>query len=220
VNEAEELRRVLPVIEALAPRVRVSVDTTKAAVAQAAISAGATLLNDVSATLWPVAAAAGAGWVAMHMQGSPRTMQQHPHYGDVVAEVRDFLVQRAQTAADAGVPEVWIDPGIGFGKRLPHNLALLARLDELCAVAADRGFGVMVGTSRKSFLGKLAPGTDGTPVAVADRLPGSLATATWAMLAGADMVRAHDVAPTVQAATLVPERDRLTMHDTRKAAGR
>ncbi|HEX2117644.1 MAG TPA: dihydropteroate synthase, partial [Acidimicrobiales bacterium] len=128
----EELRRVVPVVEALAPHVRVSIDTRKAEVAEAAIAAGATLVNDVSATLASVAAAAGpgVGWVAMHMQGDPRTMQDDPSYGDVVAEVTAFLVERA---AAAHVDEVWIDPGIGFGKTLEHNLALLARLDTLVA---------------------------------------------------------------------------------------
>ena len=113
VAEDEELRRVLPVIEALAPHVRVSIDTRRAAVAEAAVAAGATLVNDVSASLWPVAAAAGpgVGWVAMHMQGEPRTMQQAPAYDDVVAEVRAFLVERAERARAAGVDEVWIDPG-------------------------------------------------------------------------------------------------------------
>src|SRR5207237_188082 len=133
VDEAEERRRVVPVIEALAGRVRVSVDTRKAAVAEAAVEAGATLVNDVSASLHDVAAAAGVGWVAMHMRGEPRTMQQAPHYDDVVAEVRAFLVARANAAVDAGVREVWIDPGIGFGKTVDHNLALLAHLSQLVA---------------------------------------------------------------------------------------
>src|SRR6202167_3387762 len=116
VTEREELRRVVPVIEALAPHVRVSVDTVKRAVADAALAAGATLLNDISATLWPVAAEGGAGWVAMHMQGEPRSMQHDPRYDDVVAEVGAFLLDRARAAADGGVGEVWVDPGIGFGK--------------------------------------------------------------------------------------------------------
>ncbi len=199
VPVAEELRRVVPVVEALAPHVRVSVDTTKAEVAEAALAAGATLINDVSATLWPVAARCGAGWVAMHRQGTPATMQQAPVYDDVVAEVRTLLTDRADRAAAAGVREVWIDPGIGFGKTVAHNLELLAALDGLVAT----GRPVLVGTSRKSFLGLLAPGPDGAPAPVHDRLAGSLATATWALQQGAGMVRVHDVAPTVQAATLV-----------------
>src|SRR5579862_2562933 len=120
VAEDEELRRVVPVVAALAPHVRVSVDTVKPVVAEAAIEAGATLVNDISASLWPVAAAAGVGWVAMHMQGSPRTMQDAPHYDDVVAEVHGFLLERATTARAAGVAEVLVDPGIGFGKTVAH----------------------------------------------------------------------------------------------------
>jgi dihydropteroate synthase len=194
VDEAEERRRVVPVIEALAPSVRVSVDTRSAAVAEAAVAAGATLVNDVSASLWPVAAEAGVGWVAMHMQGHPATMQNDPHYDDVVAEVRRFLAERADRAAEAGVDEVWIDPGIGFGKTVGHNLTLLRRLPDL----VDTGYPVVVGTSRKSFIGRLTH-----DAAAHDRLEGSLATAVWAMVAGAAMIRAHDVGPTVQAARLV-----------------
>jgi dihydropteroate synthase len=195
----EELRRVVPVIEALSPHVRVSVDTVKSPVAEAAVAAGATLLNDVSASLWPVAARNGVGWVAMHRKGTPATMQDDPRYDDVVAEVRDLLADRARAAADAGVVEIWIDPGIGFGKALDHNLSLLAGLDVLVAT----GHPVLVGTSRKAFLGVLAAGPDGVPVPADRRLPGSLATATWALQQGAGMVRVHDVAATVQAARLV-----------------
>ena len=211
VSEAEELRRVVPVVAALAPAVRVSVDTTKAAVALAAIEAGATMVNDISAALWEVAASTGVGWVAMHMQGTPGTMQLDPRYDDVVAEVHRFLLDRAATAVAAGVSEVWVDPGIGFGKTLDHNVALLRHIPELAAA----GFPVLVGTSRKGFLGTVAPQVEGSaargaraapaarPAPVGDRLEASLATATWAMLAGASMVRVHDVGPTVQAATLV-----------------
>ncbi|MGH9264152.1 MAG: dihydropteroate synthase [Acidimicrobiales bacterium] len=189
----EELRRVLPVVEALAPHIRVSIDTRKAEVAEAALAAGATLVNDVSATLAPVAAAAGpgVGWVAMHMQGDPRTMQDHPTYGDVVAEVTGFLVERA---AAAHVDEVWIDPGIGFGKTVEHNLALLAHLDTLVAT----GYPVVVGTSRKGFLGRLTGGAEAD-----DRVEASVATAAWAMAQGVAMVRVHDVRPTVAAARLL-----------------
>jgi len=194
VDEAEELRRVVPVVEALAPHVRVSIDTTKAAVAAAALKAGATLVNDVSASLYEVAAAGGAGWVAMHRKGDPRSMQVAPRYDDVVAEVTAFLVERAEVARQAGVGEIWVDPGIGFAKLARHNLLLLRHLDTLVAT----GFGVLVGTSRKSFLGALAGGTPPD-----DRLEGSLATAVVAMARGAAMVRAHDVAATVQAARLV-----------------
>ncbi len=191
VDTDEELRRVLPVIEALAPHTRVSIDTRKADVAREAVAAGASLVNDVSATLAPVARAAGAGWVAMHMQGDPRTMQQAPAYDDVVAEVTAFLVERAGAA---GVDEVWIDPGIGFGKTMEHNLALLAHLDQLVAT----GFPVVVGTSRKSFLGRLTGGAEPE-----DRVEASVATAAWALSQGAGMVRVHDVAPTVAAVRLL-----------------
>jgi dihydropteroate synthase len=196
VSVDEELRRVLPVVEALAPHVRVSIDTRHAAVAEAALAAGATMLNDVSASLHAVAAGAGPGvaYVAMHMLGDPRTMQDDPRYDDVVAEVRSYLVARASAAVEAGVEEVWVDPGIGFGKTLEHNVALLAQLDSLVAA----GFPVVVGTSRKGFLGALL---DGAPAD--DRLEGSVATATWAMWQGARMVRAHDVRATVQAAQVV-----------------
>jgi len=199
VPEDEELRRVVPVVGALAPHVRVSVDTTKPAVAAAAVAAGATLLNDVSGTLWPVAAELGVGWVAMHMRGTPATMQDDPRYDDVVAEVHGFLRDRAARARAAGVGEIWVDPGIGFGKTDEHNLALLRHLPELVA----GGVPVVVGTSRKGFLGRLAPGPGGDPAPASERLAGSLATATWALAAGAAMVRVHDVAATVQAATLV-----------------
>ncbi len=195
----EELRRVLPVIDALAPHVRVSVDTSKEAVAEAAVAAGATLINDVSASLWPVAGRLGVGWVAMHRKGSPAEMQDDPRYDDVVDEVRDLLVDRAQRATAAGVSEVWIDPGIGFGKTLEHNLTLLAGLGTLVAT----GYPVLVGTSRKRFLGAIGAGPDGTPLPVADRLAGSVATATWAIALGAGMVRVHDVAASRQAAILV-----------------
>jgi len=199
VSEAEERRRVLPVIEGLAAHVRVSVDTVKPAVAEAAVGAGATLINDISAALWPVAASTGVGWVAMHMRGTPRTMQDDPRYDDVVSEVHAFVLDRARQATAAGVGEVWVDPGIGFGKTVDQNLALLRHVG---ALAGD-DFPVLVGTSRKSFLGRLSPTPDGRAAPVENRLAASLGTATWAMLAGAAMVRVHDVAATVHAATLV-----------------
>lgn len=202
VPEAEELRRVVPVVEALATDgARVSVDTRKAAVARAAVAAGATMLNDVGADNGAVAAELGVAWVAMHAQGEPATMQRAPRYDDVVGEVTAQLVARADAAVAAGVPEVWIDPGIGFGKTVEHNLALLAHLDHLVAT----GYPVLVGTSRKAFLGRLLGTSDGaTEVApVGDRLEGSLATATWAMTCGAAMVRAHDVRATAHAALVI-----------------
>lgn len=199
VDDAEERRRVLPVVAALAPHIRVSIDTRKPGVAEAAVAAGATLINDVSATLAPVAATCGVGWVAMHMQGEPATMQLSPRYTDVVGEVRQFLGDAAARAAQAGVEEIWLDPGIGFGKTMAHNLQLLRHLDEL----ADTGWPVLVGTSRKSFLGRLAAGPGLPPAPVDQRLAGSLAAAVWCMVHRAAMVRVHDVAATVQAARLV-----------------
>ncbi|MBI2710827.1 MAG: dihydropteroate synthase [Actinobacteria bacterium] len=206
----EELARVVPVIEALAPYVRISVDTRKAVVAEAAVAAGATLINDVSASLHEVAAREGVGFVAMHMLGDPRTMQRRPSYDDVVAEVRDFLVERAEAARRVGVDEVWIDPGIGFGKTVEHNLALLGAVGTL----AGTGFPVLVGASRKRFLGVMLAEADGgsgvprdqrdhqdhqDPVPVDDRLEGSVTSALWAIAQGAAMVRVHDVADTVAA---------------------
>ena len=200
VAEDEERRRVLPVVEALAPHVRVSIDTRRVAMAEQALAAGATLVNDMSASLWPVAAAAGpgVGWVAMHMRGDPRTMQQAPAYEDVVAEVRAFLVDRASAARDAGVEEIWIDPGIGFGKTAAHNLALLRATRSLAAT----GWPVLVGASRKAFLG-LVTAEGGVPAAADDRMEASLAAAVWAGDQGASMVRVHDVRPTVQALRLL-----------------
>lgn len=202
VAEADELHRVLPVIEALAAAgARVSVDTRKAGVARAAAAAGATMLNDVGAELGIVAAELGIAWAAMHVQGEPATMQDAPRYDDVVGEVLHTLVTRAEAARAAGVPEVWIDPGIGFGKTHEHNLALLAHLDAFVAT----GFPVLVGTSRKAFLGRLLGASDrtGVPAPVDDRLEGSLTTATWAMTCGAAMVRAHDVRATAQVALVI-----------------
>jgi dihydropteroate synthase len=204
VPEAVEMDRVIPVIEALAPRVRVSIDTMKPAVAAAALRAGASVVNDVSSKLWEVAAAGSAGWVAVHMQGSPATMQAAPHYDDVVSEVFGFVLDRAREALAGGVAEVWVDPGIGFGKTAAHNLSLLHHLPQLVAGAAEAGCaGVLVGTSRKRFLGLLAapPGSD-EPLGVEERVEGSLATAALAMVAGVSVLRVHDVAVTVQAARL------------------
>nr|MDQ2754761.1 dihydropteroate synthase [Actinomycetota bacterium] len=194
VPEGEELRRVVPVIEALAGAVRVSVDTRKRAVARAAVDAGATIINDISATLWPVAAETGAGWVAMHLPADPSVMQQYAHYDDVVAEVRDHLVGRASQAAAAGVGEIWIDPGIGFGKLADHNLMLLRHVDALVAT----GWPVLIGTSRKSFLGRLGP----SAARADDRLEASIASTVWSITRGAAMVRVHDVRPIVQAVRL------------------
>jgi dihydropteroate synthase len=206
----EELRRVLPVLEALAGSVRVSIDTTKRAVADTAIAAGATLLNDVSGTLWPVAADHGVGWVAMHRQGSPPDMQRNPAYLDVVSEVHGALVSLVWEASAAGVGEIWVDPGIGFGKTGAHNLALLGHLGRLVDEAGAAGAaGVLVGTSRKSFLGPFADPNSTGSLTMDERFEGSLATAVWAMTQGAGMVRVHDVLATRRAAALVGGSDRV-----------
>ncbi len=211
VGVDEELARVLPVVAGLADDVRVSIDTRHEAVARAAVASGASMVNDVSAGLGGVAAELGVGWVVMHMLGDPRTMQDEPRYDDVVAEVRDFLVGRAERAADLGVSEVWIDPGIGFGKDTAHNLELLARIDELVST----GWPVVVGVSRKRFLGVLTAASDAGPGSVPhhdgnvratpvdDRREGSVAVAAWAYSRGVGMVRAHDVRATVRAARVV-----------------
>ncbi|MCL6091996.1 MAG: dihydropteroate synthase [Actinobacteria bacterium] len=203
VVEPEELRRVVPVVRALAgmlqARTRLSVDTRSALVAEAAIEAGATIINDVSASLWPVAANRGVGWVAMHMKGEPSDMMSRAQYGDVVGEVGSYLAQRAERAAAGGVKEIWVDPGIGFAKTTAHNLALLGRLNELVAA----GWPVAVGVSRKRFTGAVAGGSEGVPVPAEDRLEASLAGAVWATACGASMVRVHDVKPTADAIRLV-----------------
>jgi dihydropteroate synthase len=200
----DELRRVLPVVEALAGSVRVSIDTTKPAVAEAAVEAGASLINDVSGTLWSTAAALGTGWVAMHRQGTPADMQRDPTYTDVVAEVRAALADLFERASAAGVGEIWVDPGIGFGKTKAHNLALLGALGGLVDDARTVGAaGVLVGTSRKSFLGTFADPARTDMLATDERFEGSLATAVWAMAQGVGMIRVHDVLATRRAAALV-----------------
>jgi dihydropteroate synthase len=207
VSEDEELRRVMPVFEALARddrvtsgRARLSIDTTTPAVARAAVGAGATMVNDVSASLGEVAAETGAAFVAMHAKGTPAEMQDDPSYDDVVGEVSAYLADRARAANAAGVQEVWIDPGIGFGKTAHHNLALLRALGQLTAL----GWPVVVGTSRKTFLGRIAAGgPDAPPLPPSERFEGSLATAVWSMACGAAAVRVHDVRATVQAARIV-----------------
>ncbi len=198
VEEAEELRRVLPVVEALAAHGRVSIDTRKPAVAAAALAAGASIVNDVSASpaLAAVAARGRAGYVAMHMRGTPETMQRDPRYDDVVAEVTAHLTAAARAARAAGVEEVWIDPGLGFGKTAAHNLSLLRHLDVLVAT----GWPVLVGASRKRFVQVLTGATSPT-----DAEEGSLAAAVVAAAAGAGMVRVHDVAPAVQAMRILAD---------------
>ena len=206
-----ELARIVPVIEGLtsAASVPVSVDTTKAGVARAALETGATVVNDVSAgrldpDILGVTAAAGAGFVAMHMQGEPRTMQLDPTYDDVVGEVGDFLIERVEAAHAAGIARgaVAADPGIGFGKTVEHNLQLLAALPSLAArVPAP----LLVGTSRKTFIGRLLARAIGAPadLTVDERDEGTLATVVWAVERGASIVRVHDVTPAAQAIRLL-----------------
>lgn len=196
VGAEEELARVEPVVAGLAGTATVSIDTSKAAVARAALDAGASIVNDVTALrhdpeIGAVCADRGAGLILMHMQGDPRTMQENPAYDDVVDDVKAFLAERLEAAVDAGVAEerVWLDPGIGFGKNLDHNLELLRRLAEL----RELGRPLVVGTSRKSFLGKI----DGS--AVEDRLGGTIASSILAAAEGADVLRVHDVAEAAQA---------------------
>ena len=197
VPVAVEIDRVVPVIGRLAADLAVplSVDTSKPEVMRAAVAAGAQMINDVRALTAPgaleAAAEAGAAVCLMHMQGEPATMQDDPSYGDVVAEVRDFLRARAAACVAAGIARerICIDPGIGFGKRVEHNLALLARLDEL----AGLGFPVLLGVSRKSLIGIIT----GRPAGA--RLAGSIAFAALAVARGAAIVRAHDVAATLDA---------------------
>jgi len=193
VPAGEERRRLLPVLGAVraAVRVPISVDTTKAEVARAALDAGADVVNDVSAgadaAMLPLCAREGVPVVLMHMQGNPATMQAAPCYADVVAEVTAFLAARAAAAVEAGVAReaIVLDPGIGFGKTVEHNLALLARLD----VLAGLGYPVLVGASRKGFIGQLLGGRP-----PGDRLLGTAAALALAVAGGARLLRVHDVA--------------------------
>lgn len=194
VSADEELARVLDVVAQLAPIGTVSIDTQKDVVARAAMGAGATILNDVSSSLVATAGELAVGYVAMHRQGESATMQRDPQYHDVVAEVGEFLATVAAQARLAGVTRLWLDPGIGFGKTVAHNVALLARVDQFVALARQFDAGVLIGTSRKRFLGSLGP----EPLDVDDRLEGSIATEAWALLYGASMVRVHDVSAAVQ----------------------
>jgi len=199
VDLDEELRRVIPVIEALHPYGPLSIDTRKADVARAARAAGADILNDVSGTLPEVAGALGMGYVAMHTQGTPQTMQLNPHYDDVVSEVLDALRDLAARARAAGVAQLWLDPGIGFGKRVEDNWALLAHLDAFVSLAHSVGAGVLVGTSRKRFLATAGP----QELDVDQRFEGSLATAAWALSQGVSIVRVHDVVSCLQVRDLL-----------------
>ena len=200
VDEAEETRRVVPLVAAVRREspIPISIDTMKPAVARAAVAAGATMWNDVSALAFSpeslaTAADLGCEVVLMHMKGEPSTMQSAPRYDDVVAEVAAFLAGRAEAAMAAGVARdrIWLDPGIGFGKRSGHSLALLRNLDRIVAL----GFPVMVGVSRKSAIARIA----GDKSREDQRLGGSIAAALAAAQAGAAMLRVHDVAETRQA---------------------
>jgi dihydropteroate synthase len=200
VDADEELRRVMPVVEALAgDGLAVSIDTSKVAVAEAALDAGATMVNDVTALrgdseLAGLCADRGCEVVLMHMLGDPRTMQQSPSYEDVVDDVKAFLAERNEFAMSEGIDQerIWIDPGIGFGKMVEHNLELHRRLGEL----ADLGRPIAFGSSRKSFIGKL------TGAEVGQRLGGTIASNVIAYANGARMLRVHDVGPMHQALTV------------------
>jgi dihydropteroate synthase len=201
VTEQVELERVIPVIAALRQRFDcvISVDTSKAAVMSAAVQAGADMINDVRALLEPgaldVAVATQVPVCLMHMQGAPRSMQHKPHYDDVLAQVKQFLLQRAQACEQAGIDRerIILDPGFGFGKNLQHNYLLLAQLKQL----VDSGYPLLAGMSRKSMIGQLLN------VPVNERLAGSIACATIAALQGARIIRVHDVKETVQAVRVV-----------------
>jgi dihydropteroate synthase len=198
VSEADEIARVVPVVEALAGEARISIDTMKPAVARAAVAAGATIWNDVTALSWSseslsTAAELGCEVVLMHMQGEPRTMQAAPRYDDVVADVAAYLEARAAAAVAAGIERgrIWLDPGIGFGKTAAHSLELLRHLDRIVAL----GFPVLAGASRKSSIRAIAGDQSGED----QRLGGSIAAALAMARAGVAAIRAHDVAETRQA---------------------
>ena len=207
VSTEEELRRVIPVIEGLAAAgttAQISIDTSKATVAKAALGAGASLVNDVSAFqadpgMAGVVVDSGAECCLMHMLGKPKTMQRDPRYGDVVDEVKAFLLQRMRFVTGEGVSEerIMLDPGIGFGKTVAHNLELIDRLAEL----AELGRPIVIGTSRKSFLGRIAADAAGLaePLDAQHRLAGTIATNVLALERGAEVFRVHDVAPVREA---------------------
>ena len=201
VDEGTELQRVVPLIERLASRcdVAISVDTSKLAVMSAAVAAGASIVNDIRALKAPGArewaAAAGVGVCLMHMQGEPRTMQEHPEYHDVVGEVAAFLLAERAACVQAGIAHeaIALDPGLGFGKRHVHNVTLLKNLSHLAALGSP----LLVGVSRKGLIGRVL----GRPAG--ERLAGGLGLAAWAIAKGARVVRTHDVAPTCDAIRMV-----------------
>ena len=212
VGVKEERRRVVPVVEeilALRPRALISVDTYRSEVAEAALDAGAFMINDITALggderMAPLLAERGAPVVLMHMQGEPRSMQVNPHYEDVVAEVREFLLQRAECAICAGMDpsKIVLDPGIGFGKAVEHNLSLLSRLQEL----TREEFPVLIGLSRKSFLGRIGAGAPDDPK---ERLFGTVTANALAYERGASIFRVHDVKANRQALAVVNALDKL-----------
>ena len=194
VARDEELARVVPVVRALATRGAVSVDTQKADVARAAVAAGAQVINDVSCSLVELAGELGVGYVAMHRLHPTNELGEVPVYEDVVGEVLAFLRAAAERARVARVSRLWLDPGIGFNKTRAHNLSLLAHLDRFVELARGYGAGVLVGTSRKRFLGELGRAM----LDVDERLEGSIASEAWAMASGVSMVRVHDARAAVQ----------------------
>jgi len=205
IPEEEELRRVIPVIRALRQEssVPISIDTYKASVAEAALEAGANIVNDISALRFDgrmveVVARAGVPVVLMHMRGEPRTMQQNPVYTDVVREIKEFFAERIAFARAHGIEKILIDPGIGFGKTVAHNLEILRRLGEF----RELGCPILIGVSRKSFIGRLC-GTEENPLPPSERLEGTIASNVIAVLNGAQIVRVHDVAAHKRALAIV-----------------
>ena len=203
ISEEEELAIILPVISQLCEKfpVAVSVDTYKPGVAQKVLEAGASIINDISGLRYPqmasIIAEYDAGVAIMHMQGSPESMQEDPHYDDCMGEIKTFLEQGIRIAEEAGIASdrIWVDPGIGFGKTVSHNLEILGNLDSLASLQKP----ILLGTSRKSFIGKLLD------LPVAERLEGSLATAVIGVMKGAKILRVHDVQETCRAVTIASE---------------
>jgi dihydropteroate synthase len=211
VSETEELKRVLPVLKALTGKLQtpISIDTQKPMVARAALDAGASIVNDIAANrcddaMWRLVADAGAGYVAMHMQGTPQTMQVRPTYTNVVEEVDSFFADRLDRLVQAGVaPEqVVLDPGIGFGKTFEHNLKLLRHVNGLTRFRRP----LLLGISRKSFLGHITGGT----VDIGERLPAALACSCWVVQQGVNIIRTHDVSQTLKALRAM---ETLAQHD-------
>jgi len=200
VSEQEELARVLPTLEKLpVDQFVLSIDTTKPAVAQAALQAGAHVINDVSGgnpELLDLAQRYGAGFVLMHAQGCPKNMQDKPEYDDVVGEIRAFFEEKKNDLIERGLPRIWIDPGIGFGKSLEHNLDLMRNLSSF----KDQAWGILLGSSRKSWIDALCDAPDPS-----DRLGGSIASALCSLSHGTEIIRAHDVKETTQALQVAKE---------------